>query len=370
MAKKTFAVVLPLLGVVFLGVVYSFTSAADTSLNSQTVPVLASAINIDPSPSIGGGDIALADGVALVAQEGPSGTAADIESRPANSQISVYVVRPGDSLSDIASMFDVPVNTILGANDISHGVIKPGQELVILPIAGIQHTVARGETLASLAATYNSNAHDIAQYNNLTDDDSLTVGTQVIIPNGETTAPAAKVTPKKSTGSGSTIAKAKPKTSTKTGSKKKLSMLELARLGRQTAPLYGAGGPEYDNYYQWPVAGGVITQGLHGFDAVDIGARTGTDIYASAAGTVIIARGGGGWNGGYGNYIVIQHANGTQTLYGHASKLLVSAGDTVAQGDVIAEVGATGEATGPHLHFEVRGAHNPFGDLSVGESGD
>jgi murein DD-endopeptidase MepM/ murein hydrolase activator NlpD len=68
----------------------------------------------------------------------------------------------------------------------------------------------------------------------------------------------------------------------------------------------------------------------------------------------------GGWNGGYGTYIVIKHENGTQTLYAHNSSNTVSVGDEVEQGDVIGYVGQTGKATGPHLHFEVRGAKNPF----------
>ncbi len=68
----------------------------------------------------------------------------------------------------------------------------------------------------------------------------------------------------------------------------------------------------------------------------------------------------GGWNGGYGNYVVIQHGNGTQTLYAHATSILVSVGQQVTQGQTIATVGRTGRATGNHLHIEVRGAKNPF----------
>ena len=68
----------------------------------------------------------------------------------------------------------------------------------------------------------------------------------------------------------------------------------------------------------------------------------------------------GGWNGGYGSYVVIQHANGVQTLYAHMRATVVSSGQHVMQGQVIGYVGATGKATGPHLHFEVRGAANPF----------
>ena len=93
---------------------------------------------------------------------------------------------------------------------------------------------------------------------------------------------------------------------------------------------------------------------------IDIGASHGTNIYAAASGTVLVS----GWNsGGYGNYVVIDHGGGITTLYGHCSTLLVSSGQTVTKGQVIAKVGSTGMSTGPHLHFEVlkNGAHtNPM----------
>ena len=68
----------------------------------------------------------------------------------------------------------------------------------------------------------------------------------------------------------------------------------------------------------------------------------------------------GGWNGGYGTYVVIKHQNGTQTLYAHNSENYVSVGQYVSQGETIAAVGSTGRSTGAHLHFEVRGTTNPF----------
>ena len=100
------------------------------------------------------------------------------------------------------------------------------------------------------------------------------------------------------------------------------------------------------------------SQGIHGYNGVDIAAPAGTPIVASASGDVIIAR-SAGWNGGYGNYIVIKHDNGTQTLYAHMSSLAVSGG-TVEKGELIGYVGISGRATGYHLHFEVRGAKNPL----------
>ncbi|NMB95792.1 MAG: peptidoglycan DD-metalloendopeptidase family protein [Clostridiaceae bacterium] len=83
---------------------------------------------------------------------------------------------------------------------------------------------------------------------------------------------------------------------------------------------------------------------------IDIGAKSGANILAANKGTVIVA----GWQGAYGNTIIIDHGGGITTLYGHCSKLLVKAGQEVDAGQIIAKVGSTGLSTGPHLHFEVR----------------
>ena len=130
-------------------------------------------------------------------------------------------------------------------------------------------------------------------------------------------------------------------------------------------PYLGDSGPAQDGYYSNPVPGAIITQGIHGWNAVDLGAARGTPIHAAADGTVIVARNNGAWNGGYGNYVVITHDNGTQTLYGHMTHAIVSSGQSVSAGQIIGYVGSTGESTGPHLHFEVRGAANPFRNCSV-----
>jgi LysM repeat protein len=311
-------------------------SAASESQNSQTLPLLAPATNIDPNPSVGGGDVAVVDGSALVPQDGPSGTSADIGARPVSYSISVYTVREGDTLSGIAHMFGVSMGTITGANSLQGKPIHPGQELVILPITGMRYTVKKGDTIAGIAKATKSDAFDIQQYNDLASDSDLAAGASILIPNVETvvaTPAAAKNT---------AVKKAVAKSS-----------------GGLTEPLLGGGGASIPGYYARPLAGGVLTQGLHGYNGVDLGAPNGTPIYAAAAGTVIVAA-AGGYNGGYGSYVVIKHPNGTQTLYGHMSRVLTTVGATVAQGDNIGLVGSTGKSTGNHLHFEVRGAANPF----------
>lgn len=107
--------------------------------------------------------------------------------------------------------------------------------------------------------------------------------------------------------------------------------------------------------YFWPVDGGYISayQGdRRGHKGIDIAAPYGTPIYAAESGTVIET--GSGWNGGYGNCIRIEHADGKVTLYGHQSSLAVEYGDYVVKGQLIGYVGSTGDSTGNHLHFEVR----------------
>lgn len=85
---------------------------------------------------------------------------------------------------------------------------------------------------------------------------------------------------------------------------------------------------------------------------IDLTSRSGTNIYASASGTV--AKVGRGWGGGYGNHIVINHGNGFSTLYGHLSQIRVNSGQWVNQGQLIGIMGSTGWSTGTHLHFEIR----------------
>ena len=113
------------------------------------------------------------------------------------------------------------------------------------------------------------------------------------------------------------------------------------------------------NWLAHPTPGAIKTQGIHGYNAVDFAAAVGTTIRAAAAGEVVVSK-SSGWNGGYGQYIVIRHSNGAQTLYAHLSSNSVAVGASVAQGEVIGAMGNTGRSTGPHLHFEVRGATNPF----------
>jgi LysM repeat protein len=325
-----------------------FSSSFLSPTSGTETSVLRAAINIDPNPAKGGADLAIAGGVALLSATGPEGTISDIEEQPTSTQISIYVVRNGDTLSTIAHMYGVSTNTILWANDLkSVDGIHPGDTLIILPVSGIEHVVAKGETLASIVKKYSADIQDVLDYNNLTAASPLAVGDTIIIPDGVDGPGVAPAQGSSGSGSAVTLGGSSP-AGTAPG-----CVSNYERL------IPGYGGPALPGYFIRPIAGGVKTQCLHGYNAVDLGTPRGTKVVAAADGIVIVAR-SSGYNGGYGEYIAIDHPNGTQTVYAHLSKIYVTSGQEVEQGQVIALSGNTGNSTGPHLHFEIRGAVNPF----------
>lgn len=294
--------------------------------NSQNISLLASVSSPFGDAGLGGGGMAgtIVSDSALLPDIGPLGSVADIssddETAPVSGRVSLYVVRGGDNLSLIAKLFGVSVNTILWANDIeAANTIKVGQVLVILPVTGVRYTVKSGDTLVSIAKKFKGSEEEISRFNGLTNG-KLIVGQEIIIPDGE-----APYSP--------------PAVQTQ-------------------GFVSGFGGPNYSGYYLRPIEGGRKSQGLHGYNGVDLATYCGAPIVAAATGDVMIARSYG--PGGYGKYIVISHLNGTQTLYAHNSENIVTPGWHVVKGQVIGYVGTTGKSTGCHVHFEVRGAKNPF----------
>lgn len=315
-------------------------AAGSMSAPNASTPTLKAATNVDPNPNKGLGDGIQTSDNAVLAYAGPSGTIADVASSTSPGRISLYVIRPGDTLSEIADMFGVSVNTIIWANNLRGAKdVHVGDTLVILPVSGAEHVVVKGDTLKSVAKKYNADANEIAQYNGLDSSAALVVGSSIIIPGGEIAPVVVTV---------------------KSPTKKKGFFKKVIN-----EPYLGGGGSAQPGFYGDPVPGGLITQGIHGWNAVDIGAARGTPILAAASGVVIVARSNGAWNGAYGNYVVITHSNDTQTLYAHMSHATVSSGESVQKGEIIGYVGMTGMTTGPHVHFEVRGAANPFRNCEV-----
>ncbi len=310
------------------------------SQNSQTMTLLAGHLNTNPTIS-GGSQLVMVDDSALLPESSGSGAFSET-GISGTGLISIYIVRQGDTMASIAKMFGVSTNTIIWANSLSSSRVSVGQQLVILPISGVRHTVVKGDTLQSIAKKYKADLGDILSYNSLNSGAKLAQGQVIIVPDGELGATS---TSKPSSGSSSG------------GGSSNSCGLKISTYERLT--VNPCSYPSYAGYYNRPISGGTKTQPLHGYNAVDFGAPVGTPIMAAAEGTVIISK-NGGYNGGYGTYVVVSHENGTQTLYGHMSEDYVSVGQHVTQGEIIGALGNTGKSTGPHVHFEVRGARNPF----------
>ena len=242
---------------------------------------------------------------------------------PTRKEIIYYTVQIGDTVSSIAQRFGLTVNTILWANNLSaFSLIRPGDSLSILPYSGLLYTVKSGDTLSRIARTYGIEEEKILSCNTL--GNSLKIGQKIILPG------AKKLTT-------TTVAS---RTTSYTG-------ISVIKDLIKTPPAKAVG-----NKMVWPTSGYRITQYFSWrHNGVDIANKIGTPIYAADAGVVETAQ--GGYNGGYGITIVINHGGGKKTRYGHLSKLYVKVGDEVAKGENIGAMGSTGRSTGSHLHFEV-----------------
>lgn len=257
---------------------------------------------------------------ALVSFSNPAGT---LPSSGGEDQIVLYKVEAGDTASHIAAKFGVSLNTLLWANNLrASGAIRPGDELIILPVTGVQYEVKKGDTINSIAKKLKSDPGEILSFNGLSIGESLDMGMILIVPDGEFAPPP---------GAGSS-----PSTAGRFANLKDLP-----------------------GYFIRPVIGGRKSQGIHGYNGVDLASRCGLPVFSSAGGTVIVSR-SSGWNGGYGKSVVISHPNNTQTLYAHMSSVVPEVGEEVGQWEQIGAIGSSGNSTGCHLHFEIRGARNPF----------
>ncbi len=277
----------------------------------------------------------MSEGSALIPSAGVGGTVS-FDHTTKSGSIATYTVQDGDSISEIAASYGVSVDTILWANGLTRkSAIKPGTTLVILPVSGVRHTVRKGETLANIARSFGADADDIASYNGLDTAVGLVAGTTLIVPGGEVIAPVVK----------------KPIISVKVPAR--------IKTGGSFGAIRSVGDTANTSSFTNPAPAARASQGIHGWNGVDMAGPAGSSVLAAAGGTVIVSR-TGGWNGGYGNYIVIDHGDGTQTLYAHLSAVDVSVGQRASRGERIGGIGNTGKSSGNHLHFEVRGAKNPF----------
>lgn len=316
-----------------------FLKSKNAATNSQNLKLLKSEMNPSLDGPTGGGEITIEEN-ALLAMSSASPSSSSSEkpkiTKAGADEISVYIVREGDTISEISEMFGVKVSTIRGFNNIrKDSDLKPGMEILILPVDGVLYKVEKGDTLSSVAKKWKSDEMDISIFNDLAEDGKLTVGSEIVIPNAEA-LPVVSET------------KVATKTSTSTKSKPTSS-------GNTSGSGYPSG------FYIHPIPGGSVkSQGFHDkYQAQDLAAPIGRKIVASSAGRVIKATSDGSWGGGYGNMVLIDDGRAV-VLYAHMSKVSVTTGQTVAQGEKIGEIGVTGRTTGPHLHLEYRGKNGPM----------
>lgn len=226
-----------------------------------------------------------------------------------------YEVVKGDTLGTIADKFGISVDTIKWANTLKTEKLIVGQMLRIAPVTGIVHKVKTGDTIYSLAKKYKSDAQKIVNFpaNDFSDLDTfaLNIGQVIFVPDG-------------------VMPEAAP--------------VYIAQQVPQI--IQGVGGK-----FIWP-AQGLITQYPVSYHmALDIANPSAPPVAAGDAGVISYA---GCLKYGYGCHVIINHADGYQTLYSHLSAYHVEAGDKVVRGQVIGKMGSTGRSTGTHLHFEVR----------------
>jgi len=223
-------------------------------------------------------------------------------------RIITYTVQSGDTLSSIASQFDLDVETLRWSNEeLAHNPdrIYPGQELLILPLRGAYYHVANGDTLETIAKRYGVATEQITSFplNHISPKEPLQPGQALVIPGGR----------------------------------------YRVRLAR---PSSSPGSP-----FAWPFVGRITQKYSLKHRAIDIAGPYGVTVYAAKAGRVVHV----GWaRTGYGYTVIIDHGGGLRSLYGHLKGEWVHVGDWVRRGDIIGALGSTGNSTGPHLHFEIR----------------
>jgi murein DD-endopeptidase MepM/ murein hydrolase activator NlpD len=241
----------------------------------------------------------------------------EIPDRP-RLDVVTHIVQPGDTVQSIAELYGLQPTTLLWSNpklEELPDLLRIGQEVVILPLDGAYHTVAEDDTLESIAEKYKVEAEAITSLllNDLRPPlFQIQDGAKLIVPGGTKPYVPRRVT---------------------------------SYSGPVSGSVRGTGA------FVWPVSG-KITQGYWwGHRAIDVGAPTGSAVLATDGGYVSFV----GWTDiGYGYLIILDHANGYSSYYGHLSQMYVMLGQEVAHGQVIGAVGSTGNSTGPHLHLEIR----------------
>lgn len=236
-----------------------------------------------------------------------------------------HVVAAGETLAEIAAKYGTDVTTLKAINDLTSDSVRVGQKLTVITVKGFVHQVERGQSLWTIARLYGVTPDKIRVANNLTGD-TLKQGQKLIIPGAKRPAPRPRVA-MASRGAGDSRG----------------SSTRAAISIDFSWPLSG----RITSGYGWRIHPVFRTRDFH--EGIDIAAPKGTPIRAASDGKVVFS----GRDGSYGLTVKIDHGNGVITRYSHNSSNAVEVGDRVEKGQVIAYVGRTGVATGPHLDFGI-----------------
>lgn len=270
---------------------------------------------------------------------------------PATPPPLTHTVAAGDTPWDVARMAGVDVAALLAVNHLVPGaLLHPGQVLVLpaadaprvadvqraaVPPRSAAHMVASGDTLWDIAASAGVSVKALAAANQLAPGETLRLGRLLIVP-AEGTAPAAR------SASGAAV----PRPGSVGSSGEPLSTAQQIQA-RRSSLLWPASGT-ITSRFGWRIHPIFRTREFH--TGLDIATRWGSPVLAARSGVVRFV----GWKSGYGQMIVLDHGDGLETTYSHLSSAVVSAGQPVAQGQLIGHIGNSGWSTGPHLLFEVR----------------
>jgi murein DD-endopeptidase MepM/ murein hydrolase activator NlpD len=271
------------------------------------------------------------------ADERPSGQPTQAPEPMPQPTYSTYTVQTGDTVAAIAASYGIQAETLLWNNpDLNSDPdsISIGQELLIPSRDGILYTVRLGDTLTDIASLYEVEVENIVGFisNEIGDENSVSEGALLLLP-GAVPPPPPPATPE-------VIFVASAPEPSDAGT---IVPPDSVSVTGFAWPVYGP----ISEYYGAPRGAGTYHTGLD----IDQTFNYGGPVAASGPGQVVLASGGYGY--GYGNYVVIRHDNGYETLYAHLSAIYVSQGQYVSQGEAIGAVGSSGYSTGPHLHFEI-----------------
>ena len=257
-------------------------------------------------------------------------------------------VHAGETLYAISRRYGVPVRELIEANGLTPPyALAAGRRLTVPQVR--LHVVQPGETLYSVSRAYGIDTTTLARSNALPPPYTVFVGQSLVLPAtvqvGEgVTAPPPAPEPKPQTADTKPLPPPRVEPAAGPAPRTELAALPPPRVGRA------------NGRFLWPVHGQLLSDygtGAGGTrnDGINIAAPAGTTVLAADAGIVAYA---GNELRGYGNLVLIKHANGWMTAYAHNSALLVKRGQRVRRGQAIARIGATGAVSRPQLHFEVR----------------